>query len=132
MRQIVAILGVMVVLSGVAASGASADPSDLKLRIDGQAQFLSPTAVLLPVTYDCPAGSGTAALAAGVFQGEEQAAFMELPADVPCTGKWETIVLLLLSPDPAFAIEPGPARASASMFHAAGSEGKERKVHIVA
>jgi hypothetical protein len=71
---------IMVVLAGVAASGATADPSDLKLRIDSQAQFLSPTAVLVPVTYDCPAGGGTTELGAGVFQGEEQAAFMELNA----------------------------------------------------
>jgi len=132
MRQIVAILGVMVVLAGVAASGATADPSGLKLRIAGKAQLVAPTAVLVPVTYDCPASNEPAFLQAGVFQPEEAAAFTEIPVEVPCTGRWATIDMLLFSPDPAFSLELGPADAFASIRHGPeGFDDRERKVRLV-
>ena len=135
MRQIVAVLGVMAVLAGVAASGATADPSDLKLRIDGQAELISPWAVRLAVSYDCPVSFGTAELEAAVSQ-RETGAFAntgEFRLEVPCTGKWETLIETLGSPGPdppAFVL--GAAEASVIIVAATQDESRGRKVRIVA
>jgi len=111
MRQIVAVLGIAVVLAGVAASAATADPDRVKLRIDGgQAQLDPPGTVHLEVSYDCPADNGTAQIFASVHQGERLAT-TELFFDIPCTGKWETLVVGVGAPLPGVEVQLGPADA---------------------
>jgi hypothetical protein len=135
MRQFVAVLGIVVVLAGVAASSAGADPDRLKLRIGGQAQLVSPTTgtVFLDVSYDCPAVNGTALILAAVNQGERLGT-TEIFFDIPCTGKWETLAIGLGPPLPGFELQLGPADARVFMrdeFGRAEPVVAERKVRIV-
>jgi len=134
MRQIVAVLGIVVVLAGVAASSVGADADRLKLRIGGQAELVSPTSVRLDVSYDCPAENETALLAAAVSQEGEGFASTEVFFDIPCTGKWQTIVVSLVSPHPDFGLEFGPAAATATMTDELAETEPvfaERKVRLV-
>jgi hypothetical protein len=112
--QIVAVLGVAAVLAGVAASSAGAEPDRLKLRIGSHPQLLSPTSMLLEVSYDCPAESERALFAAAVGQEGEGLASLGVFLDIPCTGRGETIVVGLGSPIPTATLELGPAGARAT------------------
>jgi hypothetical protein len=134
MRHIVAVLGAAVVLSGLTVSSATAGSSDIKVRIDAQAEFVSSTGLLLTVTYDCPEGTDTE-LTAAVSQ-PDTGAFGSTFAPIPvtCTGKWETIVVGILSlgfpPEASFAL--GSAVASAGVSAGGGlQDHRERSVRIV-
>ena len=133
MRQFVAVLGIMVVLAVTAASSATAVPSDIKLRVEGQAELVSPTAVRLTVAYDCPVGSDTD-LSAAVVQPETDSFASAFLPTITCTGRWETIILNIVSPSPSFAsFVPGQALATVRSSAGGGVQDfRERSVHIVA
>jgi hypothetical protein len=123
------LLALAAVVAGVAVSSVTAAPSDLKISVDGQAQYVSPTTLLLPVTYVCPASFGTASLFADVSQAETGASgFGFLTA--PCTGQARTEVITInASTGPTFTL--GRAVAEAFLFTGSQQASQQRRIQIV-
>jgi hypothetical protein len=129
MRRIVALLGVTIVMGAFAASSATAAPSDVKVGIDGQAQFVSPTTLQLPITYVCPATLGTAFINVSVSQVETGANGFG-SSSAPCTGEARTVVVSVMN----FGMFPwvlDQALATASLFTAGQSDSHRRRIQVV-
>jgi hypothetical protein len=138
MRRIVAVLGILIVMAGLTASSATADPPAIKIRVGAQAERqANPASVRLEISYDCPVSAGDALVFASVIQrGEEfspDTPFANGGARPPCTGEWETIVITLTYPGSGggFPFALGAADAAASAVTVDGFDARERSVRIV-
>jgi hypothetical protein len=129
MQRIVVLLASAVVLAGFTASSASAEPSDLKLSVGGQATLVSPSTVELPVTYSCPATFGLGGLSASVQQDLAGAAGSGFLV-TPCTGEPVT-VLVKINVFNGKLFQLGQALAKARLGVWAEAAEQTRRIQIV-
>jgi hypothetical protein len=112
MRRLIVLLGLVGLLAGGTAPTASALPSDARISIDPHAQFVTPTEILVAVTYVCPASFVSGGVSVNVSQESTGGSGNGFLAPVPCTDEPERLVV----PVTGGPFTLGPALAQASIF----------------
>jgi hypothetical protein len=107
---------------------ANTAPSPVRISVASNAQYVSPTTILLAVTITCPAGQPFYSQAS-VFEPSTNAnGFGLTPFPLPfCTGSAQTVVLTIGGGPFA----PGKAYVSALVFAAGFEDTAQRQVQIV-
>jgi hypothetical protein len=130
MRRILVLLALLGVFLGVAVPSVTAAPSDVRVSVAGQAQYVSQTTLLVPVTYVCPTSFGTGLAQVTVSQAATGAGGTGAVA-APCTGSAATVVIPVTAYTGTGTWTLGPAVATGYLGAGFQFDTQTRRIQIV-
>jgi hypothetical protein len=94
MRKLRLLLPLALIAAAIAVPSASPAPSPVKLSISSNAQYVSPTTILVPVTITCPAGQ-TAFVSLTVQEQNATNSTGSGFTNAVCTGSAQTLAVVV-------------------------------------